>query len=365
MRLLITVAIGMVLASCDGPSPIEHASSNFATVVDGQEYILTYEGTHDVMRDQDPAVRLLVLVHHDGRVNAVSSFNYMMAALDSAGADRPALRLPETTMVLSPAMIYEQHVIDNPARYADGHYPWWLGGWRQGAESENPPAVSAFDLVDALILHVADRFPNLRAVVQIGHSAGGQVVSRYAIGTTVHDQLRERGIYMRSVIANPSSFLYLDRHRPNLSGDSGFVDYSGRVPSIAQEPCPDFNDYLYGMDGRDPYMMRRPIAELLAAFERRDIWIFNGLEDNNPAARDMDPSCPAALQGRHRLERGRRYYQYLGHVFGPDVYDSKFLASAPGVGHDGADMFASDQGRAIIFLDADSAATAMEERPRD
>ncbi len=90
MRLLITLAIVMVLASCDGPSPIEHARSNFATVVDGQEYILTYEGTHDVMRDQDPAVRLLVLVHHDGRVNAVSSFNYMMAALDSAAADRPA-----------------------------------------------------------------------------------------------------------------------------------------------------------------------------------------------------------------------------------------------------------------------------------
>lgn len=56
MRLLIIVAIVVVLASCDGPSPIEHASSDFATVVEGQEHVLTYEGTHDVMRDQDPAI---------------------------------------------------------------------------------------------------------------------------------------------------------------------------------------------------------------------------------------------------------------------------------------------------------------------
>lgn len=92
----MTVALVVLLASCDGPPPIEHASSDFATIVEGQEHVLTYECAHDVMRDQDPAIRLLVLVHHDGRVNAVSSFTYMMAARDSAAADRPALRLAET-----------------------------------------------------------------------------------------------------------------------------------------------------------------------------------------------------------------------------------------------------------------------------
>ena len=303
----------------------EHASSDFPVVVQGQEYVLTYEGTHDVVRDRDPDIRLLVIVHHGAGQNPVGYFNSMMAALEAAAADRPELRLDETTMVLSPGMIGERHVTDNPDRYAGGHYPYWGGGWREGADSENPPTVSNFNLIDALILHVVDRFPGVRAVVQIGHSAGGQLVSRYAVGTTVHDQLRERGIYMRSIIANPSSVLYFDRQRPNLTAGSGFIDYGGRIPVVAEEPCPDFNEYRYGMDDRDPYMTRRPVAEMLAAFQLRDVWIFNGLEDNDPGGGGVDQSCPAALQGRYRLQRGRRYYEYLSHFFGPGIYETKFI----------------------------------------
>jgi hypothetical protein len=313
-----------------------------------------------VLQDEDPDILLLVLVHHDGRLNSVGSFNYVMAALDSAAVDRPELRLRETTMVLSPGMISDWHLSENPERYADGHYAWWGGWWRGGANSVTLPTVSNFELIDALILDVADRFPSLRAVVQVGHSAGGQLVSRYAVGTTVHDELRERGIYMRSIIANPSSLLYLDRQRPDLAAGSGFIDYHEGVPLVAEEPCPTFNNYLYGMDGLVPYMGRRPVAEMLAAFRERDIWIFLGMEDNRVSP-DMDPSCPAALQGRHRLERGRRYYEYLGHLFGPDVYDSKFIELVPKVGHDGWRMYTSDQGKAIIFIDADSAAAALSD----
>jgi hypothetical protein len=286
-----------------------------------------------------------------------------MVALDSAAADRPELRLPETTMVLSPGMITDWHMIENPDRYADGRYAWWGPWWRGGANSVVLPTVSNFELIDALILHVANRFPSLRAVVQIGHSAGGQLVSRYAVGTTVHDELRERGIYMRSIIANPSSFLYLDRQRPNLVAGSGFIDYSESVPLVADKACPTFNGYLYGMDALVPYMGRRPVAEMLDAFRRRDVWIFNGMEDNDPDRLDLDTSCPASLQGAHRLERGRRYYEYLGYFFGPDVYESKFIELVPDVGHDGRGMYTSDQGSAIIFIDADSAAAALSDDP--
>ena len=356
--MAIAAAMLTSTASCGlAVQPLEHASSDFTTTVEGQDVVLTYEGTHDVMQDDDPDVRLLVLVHHDGRMNSVSSFDYVMSALDSAAVDRPELRLPETTMVLSPAMIFERHLTDEPDRYAHGHYPWWWG-WREGADSENLPAVSNFELIDALILHVADRFPGIRAVVQVGHSTGGQLVSRYAVGSTVHDQLRGRGIYMRSIIANPSSFLYLDRQRPDLAAETGFMDYEDTVPLVADEPCPTFNDYLYGMDGLVPYMGRRPIADMLAAFRKRDVWILNGVEDDEVRP-DMDTSCPASLQGGHRLERGRRYYEYLGHFFGPDAYDSKFIELVPEVGHDGRGMYTSEQGRAIIFIDADSAAAAL------
>lgn len=363
-RIVIAAAVLMLTASCDRtPPPLEHATLDFTTTVEGQEVVLTYEGTHDMMRDEDSDVRLLVLVHHDGRLNSVGSFNYVMAALDSAAADRPELRLPETTMVLSPGMIMDWHMIENPDRYGDRNYAWWDGWWRGGANSVVVPTVSNFELIDGLILHVADRFPGLRAVVQVGHSAGGQLVSRYAVGTTVHDQLRERGIYMRSIIANPSSHLYLDEQRPNLAAESGFIDYSDGVPLVDEESCHRFNNYLYGMEGLVPYMARRPLADVLDAFRRRDVWIFNGMEDNDPDRLDLDTSCPASLQGAHRLERGQRYYEYLGHFFGPDVYDSKFIELVPDVGHDGRGMYTSDQGKAIIFIDADSAAAALNHDP--
>lgn len=362
-RMVIAAAVLMLTASCDTTlPPLEHANLDFTTTVEGQDVVLTYEGTHDVMQEEDPDIRLLVLVHHDGRLNSVSSFNYVMAALDSAAADRPELRLPETTMVLSPGMITDWHMVENPDRYADGHYAWWGGWWRGGANSVVLPTVSNFELIDALVLHVADHFPRLRAVVQVGHSAGGQLVSRYAVGSIVHDQLRERGIYMRSIIANPSSFLYLDRQRPDLTAEGGFIDYSESIPLLDEQSCPTFNNYLYGMDGLVPYMARRPIADMLAAFRTRNIWIFSGMEDNEVSP-DMDTSCPGALQGRHRLERARRYYEYLGHFFGPDVYESKFIELAPEVGHDGRDLYTSEQGRAIIFIDADSAAAALSVDP--
>ena len=362
MRMLIAAVLMMSTVACDRTlPPLEHASLDFTTAIDGQDVILTYEGTHDVMLDEDSEVRLLVIVHHDGRLNPVGSFNYIMAALDSAAADRPELRLAETTMVLSPGMLSEWNKVENPSRYVDGHYAWWDGWWRGGSNSVIVPPVSNFELIDALILRVADRFPGLRAVVQVGHSAGGQLVGRYAVGTTVHDQLRERGIYMRSIISNPSSFVYLDRRRPDLAAESGFIDYSDVVPQVAGEPCPTFNSYLHGMDGLVPYMARRPLAEMLEAFRRRDIWILNGMNDNDPDRLDLDTSCPAALQGRHRLERGVRYYEYLGHLFGPDVYDSKFIELVPDVGHDGRNMYDSDQGKAVIFINADSAAAAMGE----
>lgn len=366
-KILMTVAVLISIVSCDRrlPPPLEHASLDFATMVEGQQVILTYEGTHDVIADEDPNIRLLVLVHHDGRVNPVGSFSYMMAALDSAAADRPDLRLSETTMVLSPGMMTEWNMVENPARYADGHYAWWGPWWRGGANSVVVPTVSNFELIDALILQVADRFPTLRAVVQVGHSAGGQLVSRYAVGSTVHDQLRDRGVYMRSIISNPSSFLYLDEQRPDLAAEGGFIDYSGGVPSVADQSCPTFNNYLHGMDRLVPYMARRPRAEMLEGFRRRDVWILNGMEDNDPSRLDLDTSCPAALQGAHRLERGQRYYDYLGHFFGPEVYETKFIELVPGVGHDGRGMYTSDQGKAVIFIDADSAAASLTSGPID
>lgn len=45
MRIAILLATLTFAASCDGESSIEHASADFPAVLEGQELMLTYEGT--------------------------------------------------------------------------------------------------------------------------------------------------------------------------------------------------------------------------------------------------------------------------------------------------------------------------------
>jgi beta-aspartyl-peptidase (threonine type) len=238
----------------------------------------------------------------------------------------------------------------------------WDGGWREGVNSVNAPAVSNFDLLDGMVRHIVKFYPGVKAVVHVGHSAGGQLLSRYALGTPVYDELKARGIAVRYIIANPSSVLYFDRQRPDLIAGKGFVDYRNRVPFVDGRECVEFNTYKYGLDQLVPYMTRRPIAAMLASFREREVFMFQGLEDTDPNGDGVDRDCPALLQGRFRLERGKRYHEYLGHFFGLDAYKTKFIEFAPGVAHSGGRMFLSDRGKAIIFINADSAARALGSR---
>jgi beta-aspartyl-peptidase (threonine type) len=358
----MTLAAALALWALPAAAQQEHARFDFPFVVDGQEHVLTYEGTHDVMKQADPAIKLVVFVHHGGSQNPITYFNGMKAALQAAAADRPELDLLRTTMIIAPGMIGDDHVRDNPKRYQGKHFPYWPGGWREGAPSVNTPQVSNFDLLDGMVLHVASRFPNVKSIVHAGHSAGGQLVSRYSFGTPVYDTLRGRGIFVRYVISNPSSVLYFDRQRPDLVTGKGFIDYRSRVPVLAGGECRDFNTYKYGLDGMVPYMTRRPVAAMLASFRQREVYLLQGESDTDPNADGLDLDCPGRLQGRFRLERGQRYYEYLGHFFGPEIYKTKFLSLTPGVGHSGANMFKSDAGKPIIFFDADKAAAAMRQQ---
>jgi pimeloyl-ACP methyl ester carboxylesterase len=52
------------------------------------------------------------------------------------------------------------------------------------------------------------RYPRLELVTLVGHSSGGQAVQRYALTTKMAVEAR-----VRYVVANPSSFAYLNGER--------------------------------------------------------------------------------------------------------------------------------------------------------
>src|SRR6476660_1818860 len=87
--------------------------------------------------------------------------------------------------------------------------------WRSGGAAFTGK-LSSFDFMDEILRRLARKevFPNLKAIVVAGHSAGGQFVIRYEMLNQVHDKL---GIPISYVVANPSSYAYVDGLRPTPS----------------------------------------------------------------------------------------------------------------------------------------------------
>src|SRR5205823_11878188 len=89
--------------------------------------------------------------------------------------------------------------------------------WRSGGAADKDGKLTSYDFADALLKKLANRkaFPNIRAIVVAGHSAGGQFVNRYEMANQVHDAL---GAPITYVVANPSSYAYLDRSEERRVG---------------------------------------------------------------------------------------------------------------------------------------------------
>jgi pimeloyl-ACP methyl ester carboxylesterase len=125
------------------------------------------------------------------------------------------------------------------------HWDWV--GWMGGDNALGPAAISSFDALDAILQTLAsrERFPALSSVVIAGHSGGAQVAQRYAVVTRGEAPLVERGIAVRYVVANPSSYVYFDKQRPRASGDFAALD---------EASCPQFNRWKYGLDDLPAYV---------------------------------------------------------------------------------------------------------------
>lgn len=207
----------------------------------------------------------------------------------------------------------------------------WTGEWPGGAEAVAPAPISTYAVFDAMIERLADRsrFPSLRQIVVIGHSAGGQIVQRYAAVGVAPSGVPRSGPSVHFVVANPSSYLYFDTWRP-----------------IKGRACPDFNDWRYGFSGAPPYVTGNP-AELESRYAGRDVTYLLGTADIIPNEWDLDTSCAAEEQGAFRFARGKAYIAYMG-ARNPrgTAQDYAFVG---GVGHDNLKMFASPCGIAVIF----------------
>ncbi len=230
----------------------------------------------------------------------------------------------ESTLVIAPQF----HANDGD-RCKDnleaGEEPFACRGWQDGVATRKAP-LSSFTAMDRLLRALGNHelFPALKEIVLAGHSAGGQFVQRYAATNRVDGKLP---VPLRYVVANPSSYLYLESWRP-----------------VEHAACPAFDRYKYGLQGLTGYQAEMGADGIRAAYPRRAVTYLLGELDTTDE-HNMDKTCPAMAQGPNRLERGLTYSQRLQQTFHADHQ----LLRVPGCGHSGDCMYRSENGRKAVF----------------
>jgi hypothetical protein len=271
------------------------------------------------------AVRVVISFHGATR-DAESYFNHARRARDAAG------EAGRGTFIAAPQFLTPADLDDDAPADAERLLRWRGQRWVEGRPAANSGApLSSYDAIDALLARFADRkaFPNLAHVVLAGHSAGGQIVHRYAIAGRGASKLAAMGIKVRYVVANPSSYAYFGEERPFPTSD-----------------CPSFNDWRYGMSRLPPYSAGAAPADLERAYLERDVVHLLGTDDTNPEASNLSRTCAANAQGPHRLARGMSYFVFLQKRH-PDLRHRLHLVLD--VGHSGGRMFNSPCGLAALF----------------
>jgi pimeloyl-ACP methyl ester carboxylesterase len=268
--------------------------------------------------------RVLIIIH--GRLRNAETYRQ--------SAERAAEQAGQTatTLVIAPQFLNETDVAAHPV--ADSVLRWQGNDWMAGGLSTAPFPLSSYAALDEIVARIGDRrqFPDVKQIVIAGHSGGAQVVQRYALLGHDQPELKEAGIQVRYVIANPSTYAYFDERRPVAFSHAG---------------CPGFNRWKYGLADLPAYAEGQTPAQLQENYATRDIVYLLGQQDIDPNHPALDKSCEAKAQGANRLARGRNYFAYLKRLHPQGL--SQQLIEVPGVGHDGDGMFNSPEGQKVLF----------------
>ncbi|KIU49874.1 lipoprotein [Bradyrhizobium elkanii] len=273
-----------------------------------------------------PDVTRAVLVLHGVLRNADDYFSAALSAQAAAGD------VGKSALMIAPQFLIEPDV--EAFKLPEDTLRWSLYGWQGGEPALAPNPASSFEALDAILAKLADRklFPNLKQVVVFGHSGGGQVVQRYAIAVKGDQVLLREGIGVRYVVANPSSYAYFSKDRPD--------------PAIAAT-CEGYNSWKFGMDDRPPYLAAPTPAALEQAYVGRRVIYLLGTLDTNPNHPALDKSCMAEAEGPYRYARGHAYVAAMqARDHGTPNHS---LWDVPGVGHEGGKMLNSPCGLTAVF----------------
>lgn len=344
MRLLALTLFTACLASAAGPCVTANsACTEWVPLGGGAARSLIYR-SYPLETRNEAITRALIVVHGAGR-DADNYFRNVLAAAFLAGA-------LDNTVVISPRMASSAANCHDPL--AENEISWNCNTWRSGGPAVSDPKLTSFDFLDEVLKKVASKkgFPNLKQIVVIGHSAGGQVLNRYEMSNQIHDKL---GVPVSYVVSNPSSYAWPDSTRPTDNAFSVQAHAPGYIPALASDApafrtfsgardCTTFDQWPYGMKNRSGYNSKETDDQLLKQLTSRPTTYLLGELDVLPLG-GFDGSCPAMAQGPTRLARGEAFGKFVNEKLGAK-HTVKIVAEC---GHNARCMFTSEEALPILF----------------
>jgi hypothetical protein len=287
--------------------------------------------------------RALVMVHGTNR-NADHYFSTATSAAFLAGG-------LEDTVVVAP------HFTACNDKLEPNEVGWSCNGdsWRSGGNAATQPDLSSFDFMDAILRKLARKnvFPNLRAIVVSGHSAGGQYVTRYEMSNRIHGAL---GVPVTYVVANPSSYAWPSPARPlaaeDAAPDNAKAAWNTEKPhtnfsfgSFDASGCANYDRWPAGLENRTAgYTAKMSDDELKQQLVSRPTTYLLGQVDTLPLG-GFDSSCQAMAQGATRRARGEAFFKYVTEQLGA----KHNIQIVPECGHNDRCVFTTDAVLPVIF----------------
>ncbi len=291
--------------------------------------------------------RALIMVHGTNR-NADHYFSTAVGAAFLAGA-------LDDTVVISPRIASAAGSCHDTL--APNEVSWSCTGdsWRSGGSSVSNPDLTSFDFVDQILKQLATKntFPNMRAIVVAGHSAGGQFVARYQMANRVHETL---GVPVTYVVANPSSYAWPDATRPTATDDGTpenakaawnleTVHAKFSYGPFDASACPNYNRWPAGLENRSGgYTAKISDDQLKKQLVSRPTTFLFGQVDVLPLG-GFDSSCPAMAQGATRRARGEAYVKYIDEQLGA----KHAVQIVSECGHNDRCVYTTDKVLPVIF----------------
>jgi pimeloyl-ACP methyl ester carboxylesterase len=291
--------------------------------------------------------RALIMVHGTNR-NADHYFQTAMTAAFLGGAI-------DDTVVVSPHLVSSDPGCND--KLAPNEVSWSCRGdsWRSGGTSTSNPNLTSFDFIDEILRKLANKrvFPNLTHIVVAGHSAGGQVVARYAMVNRVHDAL---GVTVTYVVANPSSYAWPDATRPLPKDDAApenakaawsteTVHTNFSYGPFDASACANYDRWPFGLESRTSgYTKGTSDDQLKKQLATRPTTYLLGQVDVLPLG-GFDSSCSAMAQGATRRARGEAFVKYINEHLGAH----QKAQIVPECGHNDRCVYTTDIVLPIIF----------------